>query len=1081
VSIIDLLRRRTTLLAAAAAFALCGCLPNETTDDQPPGPPPPLDEPPGDEPPADDPPPADGLAIVVGSQEVTVSEGGTLEVAVKLSSAPEGTVTVRAEFAGGSGVFTFQGPTSLDFDAGDYDTPKSLTIGSATDADTANDWARIRLTLGDGADVAFIDVAQEDTEGTPVVSEGVTLEVKDASGVGAVGHPVTAVIPLEYGKFQDTDGFSVEGPDGGATPAQFHVLNRWWARDGSIRHVVARFQATVPPDGVSLYTFQTSGSNPAPSTGVAVTGSGAKVTVDTGVLRFTVKRDGFNLFDEVWLDTNGDGAYAASEKIVDSRATNGPAFTDRDGNVQRPGDRGDLELVVEEAGPMHAVIRVAGLTLYDGLDDHTHGFAVRIYAYAGKSTVKVDYQLQNSAKNVRHAGPLFFDDVSLHVRPNLQSPTLRLATGPGNVWEGSVGSGRYLFQSSDSSASVHDRDGGTIATGSNERGSPSHGWADVSDGQRGMFVAVRHMAEMWPKVVEVSGDNDVAVRLWPKQSAMFLDGSLSSSGLYWLEDMQHYVKEVLFYFHGPGLRPEDLSEVARNFERHPIPFVPTSWYDKTRVTLDLDGIMPFRDPITEADDEKRYRYAGDGTDPSSIYYELNWVNFGGHTDRKISGAGGGWPTSAARIAATERVDYWMRSERQARDDYNNRPQSMAGYTYEEDFDRVQPVHWFYSPVWRAEDESLLTDTGQYHAHSYVPGTKWNGWNARDNQHNWSYHVEEFYYFSADPWIRDWYDWIGEFRYPERLIDGSPVHWHSRDDFSNNVRGEAHSFAQLLQAYRVTGKPKLLDRIKDRVRHGFLRNQKKRYGVPTEDGEAAFQVGFVARALIGVLTEVRGHDPQLYSEAFNVVWGIVDWNYNLSQYAYYIDSRTAVPGESDSSGTSVPLVGPVGWFAMTTGNQAMLDQARTYITDGLNGGSRAYGQVWKWENELYGRGGWVGRIGETVMSYDVDKVAPEAITNLTATANGGDVTIRWTTPARAERFHVVWADRPFTATYDRDDSVRNPWAGTPVGTDLEGRPGTQQSLTFGGVPSGQRIYVAVFTFGEDGAMSAMSNVAALDVP
>lgn len=54
---------------------------------------------------------------------------------------------------------------------------------------------------------------------------------------------------------------------------------------------------------------------------------------------------------------------------------------------------------------MRVIIRAEAPTVYNSTTDHKHGFAVRIYTYAGKSFVKVDYQLQNSAKNKVTPGP----------------------------------------------------------------------------------------------------------------------------------------------------------------------------------------------------------------------------------------------------------------------------------------------------------------------------------------------------------------------------------------------------------------------------------------------------------------------------------------------------------------------------------------------------------------------------------------------------------------------------------------------------------------------------------------------------
>jgi len=1037
--------------------------------------------PPGTEPPPPPPPPS-GQAIVA-PQGLSVPEGGTSSLAVRLAEAPTGNVTVTAEFVGGSPVFTLEGPTSLVFTPSNWESQQTVSVRSATDGDTQSDWARLRLSADSGQSL-LVDVTQADSEGTPVSTQGVNLKVKDVGGVGALGYPVTAVIPLEYGKFQDTNGFRILDPAGESVAAQFEVVNRWWARDGSIRHVAVHFQATVPPGGMSLYAFETTGGNVAPAKGVTVSQAGSIVTVDTGALKFTVNKDAFNLLDEVWLDTNGDGSYATSERIVNAGASTGPVFTGRlAGDIQRARDRNDLRLVVEETGPMRAVIRVSGLTRYVSTTNHTHGFAVRLYAYAGQSMVKVDYQLQNSAKNVRHSWPLYFEDVSLNVKPNLTSPTVRIAPQAGNVWSGSLGSGRYLFQDTfESAAARNSSDNGSLKSGTNERGEPSYGWADVSDSQRGVFVTIRRMAQMWPNGIEVKGDGEVAVRLWPKWSAQYHNNSLSSTGLYWLEDMQHVYKEALLWFHGPDVSSNELDNLARNFETHPIPFVPTSWYDRTRVTLDLDGILPSSEPEDEGDTKKMEFYREE-LDPGSSLYTFGWRDFGSKSGNKGGGAAGGWPMSSACIVGTERIDRWLMAEYFILDDLNCRPESLAEYRHADDFEVVQPVQRYSSQVWRWPEAELLRDDGPYLAAPYLSGTGWSQFAVKDNQHLWTYNVEEFYYFSYNLWIKDWYQDLGQLRLSERFSTTLSEHWWNAFDFSNATRGEAHTWGNLLQCYRVTGDPDLLEHIKSRMNDSLWPARNLQWGVFKEVDANPFEKGFMARAMICLMMETRGGLPQLHDQAFQIMWGLADWNSNVATWCYWYDPTKYTPGTAPSSGSSTTLADAVAWFGLKTGNTRLLDEVRTYVTEGVNGGERAYGQIYDWSNDMdtKGKGGWLGRVVEYSLKYAIQPNPPAAISDLTAAADGaGRVRIQWTTPARAKRVYVVWAEKPFHTSYNLDTSKANPWAGMPVGNTLQMTPGVQQSLTFD-APSGRTVYVVVYTFDAEDAMSTISNTASVDVP
>jgi hypothetical protein len=838
--------------------------------------------------------------------------------------------------------------------------------------------------------------------------------------------------------------------------------------------VVAHFEATVPPGGESQYVFGTTGQNspnPAPSLPVSLTDNGGIVTVDTGVLKFVVRQNGFNLFDEVWLDTNGDGSYAASERIVAPSASHGPVFTGRvSGDVQLPSGRNDLRLAVEESGPMRVVIRVSGNTIYNSTADHRHGFAARIYAYAGKSTVKVDYQLQNSAKTKSHAWPLYFDDVSLEFRPELQNPTVRLSTNPGSVFSGAVAAGRYLFQSSLTAASVQNsNDGSTALQGSTTAGSSSFGWADLSDSNRGVFVTVRHMAEMWPNGIEVAPDNRISVRLWPKWSAQFHNNQISPTGLYWLEDMQHVYKEVLYYFHAGSPTSGALTQIAQNFQYGPVPFVPPSEYRSTGVTLDLGGALP-SGAIAGTDTKAPPLYT---TNPASASYNYGWRDFGGDVGRKVANGTGGVPQTASLVMGTARVDAWLAAERRTFDNLNCRPQWMAEYSFEDDFDSLQLEDRYGAATWRRHLASDRLPSGLYADADYLPGTGFGGWHPRDNEHAWFYDVEEFYYVSANPWIRDWYVFLKEFRKGERSSDTYLSNVSLKTGFTNE-RNEGHSWANAIASYRVTGDPAMLSYFRDRMKDSVEGNRNLGYGIWDITWSSGVRQGFFARAMIQLLTEARDGDPDLAARTFNILWGIMEWNRNAGNFSYGWTPATS-PGASAGSGG--PLGDPQAWFATETRHTGYRDHLLQYIQGGLNGGQGPYNNLYEldaWRGGISGRA--AGRMREATFSQP-----PAPVANLRASTSGGDVRVDWTTPPGARRFHVLWSTEPISTAYTLDPTIRNVWACTPVGNTLVGQNGASQGLDLENLPSGQTVYVVVFCFGSSGEMSEMSNMVSVTVP
>lgn len=144
----------------------------------------------------------------------------------------------------------------------------------------------------------------------------VPLTVKETAGVGASGYPIPAIVPLPYGQFQNTSSFRLVDSSGTTIPAQFNVLNRWWGRDNSIRHLMIHFQPTVAVfttsgTGIATYFLKDDGFGDAVGTGLSVNEGTDDITVVTGPLKFTVKKRDYNVLNEVWLDQNANGIFEA--------------------------------------------------------------------------------------------------------------------------------------------------------------------------------------------------------------------------------------------------------------------------------------------------------------------------------------------------------------------------------------------------------------------------------------------------------------------------------------------------------------------------------------------------------------------------------------------------------------------------------------------------------------------------------------------------------------------------------------------------------------------------------------------------
>ena len=1073
------------------ALVLTGCKPLKgifTTDGTPPVVPDVSGEPPaGPSPPpvpAPNPNPVPGvLSVVVEVANLVIVEGATGEAPVRLSEAPGSDATVEIAFTANDGSILLESSDTLVFTPQDWNTAQNVRFTAVQDDDADDGVAIVRVRLQGANSVSFPVSASDDDE---PANNGVKLTVKESSGFGVTDHPVLAVIPLEYGKFQTTDSFRIRDGADNPVPAQFDVLNRWAAKDNSIRHVVAKFQASVVPNGKKVFFFKTEGGqDAAPAHPVQVTETGNTITVDTGTLRFSILKNGHNLFNEVHYDQNGDGIYAASERIV-APGSEGPVFTGRlAGDVQRARDRTNISVVIEEAGPMRAMIRIESLGRFTSKEDHDHGFAIRMIAYAGQSFVKVDYQLQNSAKNVRFSWPLYFEDVSLNVKPLFSQPGVRLGLRDGQTWAGAKG--HYLFQSSLIDSSVHTASGTLLANAVVARkGESSYAWADVTENNLGMAVMVRNMAQMWPNGVEVEGDGNVAVRLWPKWSAQFYNREISSTGLYWIEDMQHVLKETLFYFHGPEAGDAELDAVAKNFQYHPIANVPLDEYRRAQATFDHGSVVPPAALIHLYDnDDYSQPYYKDGIgqlDENDSLYAFAWMNHGGDTRRKRANNTGSVPRSGNVYFLTGFHEDYFESMNQAYGDLNTRPISMAGYDHDVDFERLELTERPYgSSSWRANAAPGLF----YMIEEHLPGTGGAGWTPRDNDHGWFYHVEDYYYASADPWVKDWFQWMGEFRKRTlfRKINaeegGDPFdYW----EWGWGTRAEAHMLANAVACFRVTGDPQLLEGLRNRIQwlarceeeegpDSKARGIHRRWGCYKPASEACFQIGYNARALASVIKEVRGHDHVTEDQALLLLWGFMGWNRHISLYSYH---TSVEQGPLGSSGTAMSFCDPQAMFYLWTGKSEERELMFQYINGEL--GHDPYSGPWdKWD------GGWEGRTPAAIVVPKPNETAAATIGNLTSSIVGGRVRLEWTTPANADRFMIVYSKFPISSTYTQDLNKRNVWGCYAVDQNLQATPGQRQSLDLAGIPTGQKLYFAVLTFTSDDNMSEASNITSIDVP
>lgn len=882
-------------------------------------------------------------------------------------------------------------------------------------------------------------------------SLSVPIDIKEVQGVGSQEYPVSVVVPLPYGEFQSTESLGILDNAGVEIPSAIKVLNRWWAKDNSIRHIEVFLQPEVGAYStagtgittVFLTKFVSTNSSVQRikhRSPIVVVDAPSQISVDTGPLQFTVSKDQFNLIENVVLNN--------VEMLLDDAQH--AVFTDNTNSKKYDKDRQDVKVILEEHNDLRTVIRAESRSSFN--NGHERGFAVRIYAYAGKEYVKIDYQLQNSPIDSQFAGPLYFEALDLNFNIAIQGERkTRVGLENGDVYTTLSDNGVSLKQTS------HDEFLLKVGEQPITAGSQATGFISVSGQNGGVMATTRNFWQMWPNGLATSSNNTLQIQLYPDWSAQWHEQQVSPTGLYWLDDMQHVYKEVLIYFHGADATDEHLTKIAQTFAFPPVGTVEPSWYAETKATLDLGGYVSTNIPVSD-DSSRTVSYSDIALDRSNTRYNFNVENFLIDTYRKRAHqTPGNYPYSgSAYIASRNPKDLYMASQR-AIGELNVRPQWLAGYKHSEHYDLIQPTSNPYGGIsWRR----FVNHNTSHLAKPYIDGTSQDS-APRGDSHGWFYHIEDTYYFTGNLWIKDWYEFIAQFR-RTRLFQLDP--------YPNMVsRAQAHSLSNALQAYKVTGDVAFLNQLVDYVWTYIEPTQKQRRTGALGSKEAAFQLGFATRFLINLYNEINDTDTKTKQRLFNIISGNVQWNVTYSNYSYYITAEDGVSYSSSGSGAS--FVDPQAWYTIQTGNKAYLEHILDYTDDGINGGTRAYEQLrTPWAGDFYGRLSQVAR----EYSSSLSQPAPPVV-DLSLSQHQGEVSVAFSLPEQAQRFFLLASAKPFSETQTLNPAVTNWWAGNVVATSAEGSVSGLVNVNFNARNVGE-LYVIAFYTDAQGRLSAMSNQA-----
>ena len=427
------------------------------------------------------------------------------------------------------------------------------------------------------------------------------------------------------------------------------------------------------------------------------------ITVNTGPLVVSIRKQHFNLLDKVTID----GADIIKPGLMDV------IVTDAQDNIYN--GSADGSAIIEENGSVGCVIKATGSNR-DKSGKRLLGYLVRMYFYRDSSSVKVTYTCTND-ENKENTTKVTVKSIKLVTQLATPPATVRVSGGDSSKMlkagkdvvfyqarpKGDIRHGIEKEQMAPEAFGAKSDDKGYwIKQGANEiaRGtaeeSPDLMWMDTVDAKgAGVTTGIRFARGNFPKTLHASANGSVYVDLWPKESNVphvIAHGS-------------HNTFEVLYSFHAQAVSVP--SQAMYRFQYPLIGRCPVAWYN--RCTSDTE-IYPLYHFISRQEEDKmaeengwdfprsnrqrdmvvfRSWYWGDGGFRNQHdFTRISFVNF--LRDENIDRAG------AYFLYAEDRINYncdWSIHHGTGRTDLGRHGPVGIKINFEEEH-----VHWYGIPL-----------------------------------------------------------------------------------------------------------------------------------------------------------------------------------------------------------------------------------------------------------------------------------------------------------------------------------------------------------------------------------------------
>ena len=348
-------------------------------------------------------------------------------------------------------------------------------------------------------------------------ADGVALVVHEQPHVPGATWPITTGIPLSRTSAAGGDRFVLQ-ENGRPVAANFTKRSSWYPNGEQVQWMGLDFQARYDDNGKPReYRVMRlpDGQAAAPIvSNLKLSETPDLYTIDTGKIRFTVKRRGFNGIERAWLA-------GQDQPLIDStKQSGGPFLIDSRGFRFEAANDESVIVEVEELGPARITIHAGGWYVSKEKHERLCLFDTRLTAWADQPFIDVDHRtvitydtdkqkLGGLGFVLPHAGGKTYrfgaDGKSLSgdlPAPPEIDPKTKKAPAEQTVW---------LHQDRWN----HFRLNGGADDKPIAEGAKSNGWATLVGPNGSLSLLVRNLWQLYPKELEV-GPQTMAVHFWPK-------------------------------------------------------------------------------------------------------------------------------------------------------------------------------------------------------------------------------------------------------------------------------------------------------------------------------------------------------------------------------------------------------------------------------------------------------------------------------------------------------------------------------------------------------------------------------------